>query len=152
MTGKEEIENDRGRKEGGPVRCVTEDLDSPNLSIGRISNQDLMQSTLSLGQPDREIVSWEIHFSVIFFLIAVAAAAAAVAADLSSSRVEGDESNSQDPGSRSFGILGSIRWDPDLSVSDPDPKEDPDPFWDLDPIFLLNKFKIKTFCLFSSWF
>ena len=26
-----------------------------------------------------------------------------------------------------FGLLGSVRWDPDLLVNDPDLKEDPDP-------------------------
>ena len=39
VTGKKEIDNNRYRKERGPVRCGMEEVDSPNPCIGRISRQ-----------------------------------------------------------------------------------------------------------------
>ena len=44
-----------------------------------------------------------------------------------------------------FGLLGSIRWDPDLLVNDPDLKVDPDPILGPDPFRdLILNYKHKT--------
>lgn len=43
-----------------------------------------------------------------------------------------------------FGTLGSIRWDPDLLVSDPNPKQDPDPFQDPHPFWDLDYCELNT--------